>query len=369
MARGVEVKVENVWKTYRDRGATQALRGVTLEVRRGELFSILGPSGCGKTTLLRILAGLIEPDEGRVYFDKRDVTHTPPYERPIGMVFQDLALFPHLTVYRNVSFSLEIAGWPEDRIERRVREVLELVRLPFDQFANRRISQLSGGQQQRVAIARALAREPRLLLLDEPFSHLDYKVRVELITELKRLQRETGVTTIYVTHDQNEAMMLSDRLAVMKDGVVQQVGSPLEVYRRPANAFVASFLGEANILRTRAVAGLIKLGGANFHLGKLSPELDNYTGEVMLLLRPESLNLEPLRSEAALTFTARLLDKIFLGPLTRLILDGHGDFELQALVPTREALPLEPGSTVSVYVDPEEVRVYLVDGEETASAR
>lgn len=365
MAKGVEVKVEDVWKTYRDRGATQALRGVTLEVRRGELFSILGPSGCGKTTLLRILAGLLEPDRGKVYFDGVDVTRVPPYERPIGMVFQDLALFPHLTVYRNVSFGLEVAGWPEDKIERRVREVLELVRLPFERFAGRKISQLSGGQQQRVAIARALAREPRLLLLDEPFSHLDYKVRVELIAELKRLQRETGVTTVYVTHDQNEAMMLSDRLAVMKDGVVQQVGSPLEVYRHPANAFVASFLGEANIVRARATGGSVRLGDAELNLASISAGLEGYTGEVVLLFRPESLSVVPPRGGGVFTFTARVVDKIFLGPLTRVVLDGYGDFELQALVPTREALSINPGASITVYVDPEEVRVYTVEGEET----
>lgn len=367
MARGVEVKVEDVWKTYRDRGVTQALKGVTLEIRRGELFSILGPSGCGKTTLLRILAGLLQPDRGRVYFDGVDVTDTPPYERPIGMVFQDLALFPHLTVYRNVSFSLELAGWPADKIERRVREVLELVRLPYEQFAGRRISQLSGGQQQRVAIARALAREPRLLLLDEPFSHLDLKIRLELIAELKRLQREIGVTTVYVTHDQNEAMMLSDRLAVMKDGVVQQVGTPLEVYRNPANAFVASFLGEANLVRVRAENGLVRLGEAVVRLEQLSPNLGGYSGEVMLLLRPESLSVTPPGGEAALSLSMKILEKVFLGPMTRLLLDGKGNFELQALVPTRDALGLEPGQIVRVYLDPEEIRVFRVDGEEAGA--
>jgi ABC-type Fe3+/spermidine/putrescine transport system ATPase subunit len=358
MARGVEVRVENVSKVFRDRGVTQALRGVSLTVRKGELFSILGPSGCGKTTLLRILAGLLKPDEGRVFFDGVDVTDVPAYERPIGMVFQDLALFPHLTVYRNVSFSLEIAGWPSDRIERRVREVLQLVRLPYEEFAHRKISQLSGGQQQRVAIARALAREPKLLLLDEPFSHLDYKIRIELIHELKRLQRETGVTTIYVTHDRNEAMLLSDRLAVMKDGVVQQVGTPEEVYRSPANAFVASFLGEVNIIPAKAVNGLIKLGDLEISLERLLPGLGNYTGDVLLLLRPESISLTPPGGDGALRFRVQLAEKVFLGPYTKLLFSGWGDIRLEALAPTREAALLEPGSVVDVYVEVSEMRVY-----------
>ncbi|MCC6039311.1 MAG: ABC transporter ATP-binding protein [Thermofilum sp.] len=358
MARGVEVRVENVSKVFRDRGVTQALRGVSLTVRKGELFSILGPSGCGKTTLLRILAGLLKPDEGRVFFDGVDVTDVPAYERPIGMVFQDLALFPHLTVYRNVSFSLEIAGWPSDRIERRVREVLQLVRLPYEEFAHRKISQLSGGQQQRVAIARALAREPKLLLLDEPFSHLDYKIRIELIHELKRLQRETGVTTIYVTHDRNEAMLLSDRLAVMKDGVVQQVGTPEEVYRSPANAFVASFLGEVNIIPAKAVNGLIKLGDLEISLERLLPGLGNYTGDVLLLLRPESISLTPPGGDGALRFRVQLAEKVFLGPYTKLLFSGWGDIRLEALAPTREAALLEPGSVVDVYVEASEMRVY-----------
>uniref|UniRef100_A0A7C4FES0 Molybdate/tungstate import ATP-binding protein WtpC n=1 Tax=Thermofilum pendens TaxID=2269 RepID=A0A7C4FES0_THEPE len=359
MARGVEVRVENVSKVYRDRGVTQALRGVSLTVRRGELFSILGPSGCGKTTLLRILAGLLKPDEGRVFFDGVDVTDVPAYERPIGMVFQDLALFPHLSVYRNVSFSLEIAGWPSDKIERRVREVLQLVKLPFEEFAHRKISQLSGGQQQRVAIARALARDPELLLLDEPFSHLDYKIRIELIHELKRLQRETGVTTIYVTHDRNEAMMLSDRLAVMKDGVVQQVGTPEEVYHFPANAFVASFLGEVNMISARAVNGLVKLGDLEINLERLLPGLGNYTGEVLLLFRPESISLTHPVGDGALRLRVQLAEKVFLGPFTKLLFRGWGDVMLEALAPTREAAPLEPGSVVNVYVEASEMKVYL----------
>ncbi|ABL78314.1 ABC transporter ATP-binding protein [Thermofilum pendens] len=358
MAKGVSLQVVDVWKTYRDRGRTEALRGVTLEVERGELFSILGPSGCGKTTLLRIIAGLSAPDRGKVFFDGVDVTGLPAYERDIGMVFQDLALFPHLTVYKNVAFSLELAGVPREVAERRVREVLELVHLPFEVFAHRKIQQLSGGQQQRVAIARALARDPRLLLLDEPFSHLDYKVRLELIKELKRLQRETGVTTVYVTHDQNEAMMLSDRLALMKDGVVLQVGRPDEVYRKPANAFVASFLGESNLVRLRAVGGVAEFRGARLDLSLLSEEYKGYTGEVTLFVRPEHVSLHPPPHGRYIEVEAVVVDRVFLGPLTKVVLDGLGDAAFEALFPSRDASGLEERAPVKVYIDLSETRVF-----------
>lgn len=357
MVRGVSVRIKNVSKTYRDRGITTALRDISIDIGGGELFSILGPSGCGKTTLLRIIAGLLKPDSGRVYFGDVDVTEKPAYERPVGMVFQDLALFPHLTVFRNVSFGLEIAGWPSDKIERRVREVLELVRLPYEVYAGRRINQLSGGQQQRVALARALAREPDVLLLDEPFSHLDYKIRIELIRELKRLQRETGVTMIYVTHDQNEAMMLSDRLALMYEGVLQQVGSPQEVYTRPANEFVASFLGEANIIPVEAMDGIVELKGVKIDLSQVMPELSGYTGRVLLFVRPEDVKLRA-SLEDSIELEAVVLEKIFLGPLTRVILDGWGDLRFEALAPTRESSGIDVGSRVKVYLDPSSLKVF-----------
>jgi len=357
MVKGVSVRVDNVSKVYRDKGTTTALRGVTLEVNAGELFSILGPSGCGKTTLLRIIAGLLSPDSGRVYFDGEDVTGKPAYERPIGMVFQDLALFPHLTVFKNVSFGLEVAGWPQDRIERRVREVLELVRLPPDVFAGRKISQLSGGQQQRVALSRALAREPRVLLLDEPFSHLDYKIRVELIRELKRLQRETGVTMIYVTHDQNEAMMLSDRLALMRDGTVQQVGTPFEVYTSPANEFVASFLGEANAITAEAHEGIVEFKGVSLDLSLVSPGLRGYSGPVLLLFRPEDVRLSK-GEEPGVELEAVVVEKLFLGPLVKVLLDGWGDLKIEALATTREALGVTAGDKVKVYVSYSSLKVF-----------
>jgi ABC-type Fe3+/spermidine/putrescine transport system ATPase subunit len=350
MSRGVEVRIRDVSKTYLDRGRTDALRGVSLTINRGELFTILGPSGCGKTTLLRIIAGLLLPDRGRIFFDDEDVTYKPTYERDIGMVFQDLALFPHLTVYKNVAFGLEVTGRPKDYIERKVREVLELVRLPYEVYAHRKIQQLSGGQQQRVALARALARDPKVLLLDEPFSHLDYKVRLELIRELKRLQRETGVTTIYVTHDQNEAMMLSDRLAVIRDGVVQQVGTPDEVYRRPANMFVATFLGEANVVRARAVDGVVELKNSKIDLSTVSERFRGYTGDVWIFVRPEHLTFSPFSNGKYASLKLSVVDKVFLGPLTKVILDGYGDLSLEALVPSYEAQKLQEKREVDVFI-------------------
>jgi len=243
---GVEVIAEGVVKTYS--GGTTALRGVDLEAPRGRITTLLGPSGCGKTTLLKVIAGLERPDRGRILFDGRDVTGLPPERRNVGFVFQDLALFPHLNVFENVAFGLRVRRLPDPEVRRRVRWALELVGLDPGEYGSRRVNQLSGGQQQRVALARALVVEPSVLLLDEPFAHLDYKIKQRLLLELKRIQRETGATVVYVTHDQNEAMSVSHRIAVMRDGLVVQVGDPVEVYERPANSFVASFFGEANIL-------------------------------------------------------------------------------------------------------------------------
>ena len=234
------VEIENVTKRF---GKVVAVNNVTLRIKENEFFSLLGPSGCGKTTTLRIIAGLETPDTGVVRLRGVDVTNVPTHKRNIGMVFQHLALFPHMNVYDNIAFGLRMRHVPENEIKERVKRILEIVRLPG--FESRRINQLSGGQQQRVALARALVIEPDVLLLDEPLGALDLKIRQHMMVELKRIQREVGTTFIYVTHDQNEAMVMSDRLAVMRDGVIQQVAPPHEIYMKPANMFVASFIGEA----------------------------------------------------------------------------------------------------------------------------
>ena len=252
---------------------------VDLSARDGEFLTLLGPSGCGKTTTLRIIAGLERPDSGRVLFGGKDVTDLEPYERNIGIVFQDYALFPHMTVFKNVAFGLEMRKLPRAEIERKVRWALELVGL--EGFENRYPEQLSGGQQQRVALARALVVEPEVLLLDEPLSNLDAKIRERLRSEIRRIQRELGITTIYVTHDQEEAMAVSDRIAVMNIGRVEQIGEPLELYYHPKTDFVARFLGISNILELEADNGVARLGNLEFQVG--------VDGKVRVFFRPESV--------------------------------------------------------------------------------
>jgi ABC-type Fe3+/spermidine/putrescine transport system ATPase subunit len=234
-------------------GAHTAVDGVSLEIGRGEFFSLLGPSGCGKTTTLRLLAGLEVPDAGEILLDGRPIAHLPAWERPLSMVFQSYALFPHLTVAGNVSFGLEQRKRPKEEIAERVRKALALVRLAPETFEARLPSQLSGGQRQRVALARALVVEPTILLLDEPLGALDLQLRKEMQLELRALNRELDITFLYVTHDQEEALVLSDRIAVMDHAHVAQVGTPAEIYENPRTAFVARFVGEVNILGGSAV--------------------------------------------------------------------------------------------------------------------
>ena len=237
------INLENVQKTF---GKVIAVDQLNLQIREGEFFTFLGPSGCGKTTTLRMIAGFYYPTKGIVRFGEKDMTRVPPEKRNTGMVFQNYALFPHMTVFENVAFGLKVRKIPSTEIKNRVHDVLEKVRL--DTFSNRQVSQLSGGQQQRVALARALVIEPEILLLDEPLSNLDAKLRDEMRTEILRLQRDYHITTIYVTHDQAEALSMSDRIAVFNNGVCHQIGTPFEIYNEPANDFVAQFIGEINFI-------------------------------------------------------------------------------------------------------------------------
>ncbi|MDO3408205.1 ABC transporter ATP-binding protein [Saccharibacillus sp. CPCC 101409] len=237
------IRIQEISKTFGDQ---TALSHVDLEVFEGEFFSLLGPSGCGKTTLLNMIAGFLEPTTGGIFIGGREVTGLPPYRREIGMVFQDYALFPHLSVSDNVAYGLRIRKVPRKEVQERVRESLALVQL--EAYASRMPHQLSGGQRQRVAIARALAIRPAVLLLDEPLSNLDAKLRKDMQTELRNIQRRTGITTILVTHDQEEALSLSDRIGILGDGRLQQLGTPLDVYRRPSNRFVAEFIGQVNLI-------------------------------------------------------------------------------------------------------------------------
>ena len=239
----VDVRVIGLRKRY---GDVTAVDGVDLEIRRGEFFTMLGPSGSGKTTTLRVIAGFEQPDEGTVELRGRDVSRLPPYARDVNTVFQDYALFPHMTVQENVEYGLRVKKVPREERRRRAAEALELVRLGG--YGGRKPAQLSGGQRQRVALARALVNSPQALLLDEPLGALDLKLRQELQVELKRIQQELGITFVYVTHDQEEALTMSDRLAVFNDGRIEQIGTPAEVYEHPASEFIAGFVGVSNVL-------------------------------------------------------------------------------------------------------------------------
>ncbi len=262
----------------------RALDDVSLTIRKGEFFTLLGPSGCGKTTLLRLIAGFEMPTAGQILLDGADITDLPPNQRPVNTVFQSYALFPHLTVAQNVGFGLEMQGRPKAEVAKTTAEMLALVKL--EAMANRKTSQLSGGQQQRVALARALAPKPKVLLLDEPLSALDLKLRKEMQVELKRLQQETGITFVFVTHDQEEALTMSDRIGVMSAGKLQQVGSPRDIYTRPVNRFVASFIGETNFLPASPVQGGLKLG-----CGAVIDGLTATKPSVTLTIRPEQIRI------------------------------------------------------------------------------
>lgn len=288
--KNARIVVDQAVKVYASAGEApvRALDDVSIAIAPNEFFTLLGPSGCGKTTLLRTLAGFEQPTSGRVILDGADITGLPPFRRPINTVFQNYALFPHMTVAENVAFGLEKSGLGKQEIAARVDEMLSLVHLSGMQ--RRMPAQLSGGQQQRVALARALAPHPKVLLLDEPLSALDLKLRKGMQIELKRLQRDTGITFVFVTHDQEEALTMSDRIAVMKDGKVLQVGSPEEIYQRPTVRFVADFIGETNFLKaTLQDGGTARIAGASIPLGGAQGHSIGET--VTLAVRPERVFL------------------------------------------------------------------------------
>jgi spermidine/putrescine ABC transporter ATP-binding subunit len=285
-------------------GAITALKDATITVRRGELMTLLGPSGCGKTTLLNLVAGFLVADSGEIQIDGKRVNDIPTYKREIGMMFQNYALFPHMSIVDNVGYGLRMRGIAKPEVKRRVAEVLSLVRLTG--VEDRRPHQLSGGQQQRVALARALVISPKVLLLDEPFSALDRNLRASMQIEIKEIQRQLGVTTIFVTHDQSEALSLSDRIAVMFEGRIRQVGTPDEIYRRPADRFVASFVGDVNVMRARvdSVGGevtTVTLGAAGLSVSREPIARVRPGDQVDLFVRPEQMRFantgEPIAVE------------------------------------------------------------------------
>lgn len=307
------LRIEGVSKRF---GSFQAVRDVTLDVAKGEIFSLLGGSGCGKTTLLRMLAGFEEPSAGRIFLDGRDMAGVPPWNRPVHMMFQSYALFPHMTVARNVAYGLKHEPMSRSAKAERVREMLELVQLA--PFAARKPHQISGGQRQRVALARALARQPKLLLLDEPLAALDKKLREHTQFELMSIQQRTGVTFIVVTHDQEEAMTLSDRIAVMDKGEVRQVGTPNEVYEFPNNRFVAGFIGSINTFEATVIAregGTLRLAVPAFGAEILARDVPGVSpGQaVTMALRPEKAGISRTRPEALNAFEGTVKDLAYFG--------------------------------------------------------
>jgi putative spermidine/putrescine transport system ATP-binding protein len=307
------LSLSHVQKTF---GDTTVVQDFNLDVGQGEFVSFLGPSGCGKTTVLRMVAGFEDPTSGKVIIGGKDVTRQKPNQRNIGMVFQAYALFPNLTVAQNVGFGLKIAGVPRADIDKRVTEMLDTIKLP--QFGDRFPYQLSGGQQQRVALARALAPRPKVLLLDEPLSALDAKVRVSLRDEIRSIQRSLGITTIFVTHDQEEALSISDRIVVMYGGKVEQVGAPFEIYNKPATKFVANFVGTLNVIEgtvTDPSAGTVRVGAGEFALkGKLNGSKAGDT--LALALRPEAISLGRAAGRDA-TLGGEISEVSFLGSVIR----------------------------------------------------
>ncbi len=326
-------------------GAAPALDGVSLAIGAGEFVSLLGPSGCGKTTLLRIVAGFETADAGTVTLDGRALDRLAPYDRPVGMVFQSLALFPHMTVAGNLAFSLAVRRVGRAETGRRVEEALALVEL--EGFGGRAVHQLSGGQRQRVALARALIAQPDLLLLDEPLSALDLKLRRQLQGELKRLQRRTGTTFVFVTHDQEEAMAMSDRIAVFRAGRVEQFGTAQDIYRRPANRFVAEFVGETNILVAECDGGQLRIP----ELGIVMPARPGLPtgGRFLLSVRPESVHV---RGEGDGAVMATVRDTEFGGMTLRLLADVPGRaLPMRAALPADQAGGLAPGSRIALGID------------------
>ena len=310
-ADSAAVDVRKVVKRY---GTVTALAGATLTIRDNEFFTLLGPSGCGKTTLLRLIAGFEDVTEGTILLYGRDIGHLPPDRRPINTVFQHYALFPHMTVAENVAFGMQMLGWNASEIEAQIARILNLVKL--GDFAGRRPAQLSGGQQQRVALARAIAPRPRVLLLDEPLSALDLKLRQSMRLELKQIQQDTGITFIFVTHDQEEALSMSDRIAVMSAGEIQQIGTPHEIYEAPFNRFVANFIGETNLLDATIHRGsdgachCRLASGTSFPCRSGPAPDDGAAGHV--LIRPERLSLRR-ESDGDAVLTGVVGHAVYLG--------------------------------------------------------
>jgi spermidine/putrescine transport system ATP-binding protein len=354
---GGHVKLESLTKRF---DQATAVQDISLEIQAGEFFSLLGPSGCGKTTTLRMVAGFEPPTTGKILLDGVDVANLPPNRRQVNTVFQSYALFPFLTVAENVAFGLKYKPVPKAELNSRVAEALELVQLTG--YEKRRPNQLSGGQQQRVALARALVLRPSVLLLDEPLGALDAKLRRTLQVELGVLQKQVGITFLYVTHDQEEALTMSDRLAVMNHGRVAQLGTPEEVYNEPADAYVADFLGVSNLMDARVQPGGDGKGPCQLQMGDFTLEAAagrlDATGAVKLAIRPERVHVEPYETTGANRVPGMVERLVFLGSTTHVYVRLATGSTLQTLVRNDGAeLPYSQGTPVSVAIPAEALRV------------
>jgi iron(III) transport system ATP-binding protein len=337
------VTIEHVSFAY---GATPVLDDVNVEIAAGEFFAFLGPSGSGKSTLLRLIAGFGTPSVGRILIGNRDVTEVPPWNRNVGMVFQNYALWPHMSVAKNVAFGLERRKLSKAEIEHKIRAVLDLVGL--SEFAGRRPAQLSGGQQQRVALARTIVIEPEILLLDEPLSNLDAKLRVEVRSELKDLQQKLGITTIYVTHDQEDANAIADRIAVLDQGCIQQVGVPIDLYDHPANRFVATFLGTANLIE-----GNLEPVGRFVADGLILDGIGGVPGPACIAIRPQDVAIEPVADG----IEAIVRKREFLGSITRYRVQVGKHLLVVDATHHRDREAFLVGASVRIKIDPRQAAV------------
>ena len=349
------VKIDGATKVY---GDFKACDHVSLDIQKGEFFTLLGPSGCGKTTLLRMIAGFNTIDDGKIFFGERELNSIPAHLRNIGMVFQNYAIFPHLSVKDNVAYGLKARKIKGEKLESAAREAMEMMQI--EMLADRMPGQLSGGQQQRVALARALVIQPDVLLMDEPLSNLDAKLRVEMRTVIKEIQKQVGITTVYVTHDQEEALAISDRIAVMHGGVIQQIGTPKHIYQRPANEFVSSFIGLSNFVDAENENGTLDFGcGYRVPMSTLRPDAGR---KVCVAVRPEEFLI---RSAEEPGIPATVRSSVFLGMTQHYFLTLGEEKEIEVVVPSDRSDLIPDGEKVSLQIVADKVNVF--DGESRAT--
>ena len=355
-----EIIIKHALKKY---GDNVIIPDLSLDIREGEFFTLLGPSGCGKTTLLRMIAGFNSIEGGDFFFGEKRINDLDPAKRNIGMVFQNYAIFPHYTVRKNVEFGLKNKKFPKDKIKTQSEKFMQLMQI--DQYADRMPERLSGGQQQRVALARALCIEPDVLLMDEPLSNLDAKLRVDMRTVIKNIQHNVGITTVYVTHDQEEAMAVSDRIAVMNAGVIQHVGTPKSIYQRPANLFVATFIGRSNVIKGKLVVDggktyLETLSGYRAEIHTVRPEQQKEQ-EITLSVRPEEFLLDRDSTEG---ISAIVDDCVFLGLNTHYFVHLSSGEEVEIIQESSIDSVIEPGSEIKLKINTDKVNLFTADGEE-----